>query len=142
MSRGHGCIQDYLMNMLNGAPDPLTFAEITAIAFPEGSYESDMAKIIGGANVGRIRSLRRALQRLCDDGSIKRVGTGSRGDPYHYCQHHMVMANGPHAIKIGKLLLEARCQMAHREFRAFVEQEFGMDTEQAEAFMDAAYRAR
>src|SRR5262245_48385227 len=126
MSRGYGNIQDYLMNMMDGAPDPLTFAEIVAIAYPEGSFESDMAKIVGGSRVGRIRSLRRALTRLCDEGWVKRVGTGHRGDPYRYCRHHKILMDGPHAISVGQLLLEVRCQMSHGAFRAFVEQKFGI----------------
>lgn len=46
----------------------MTFVEIMAVAFPEGSYEFDIAKVVGGSNVGRVRSLRRALQRLCQGG--------------------------------------------------------------------------
>ena len=92
MSRGHGCIQDYLMKMILRSPDPLTFAQIMAIAFPEGSYESDMAKIIGGSNVGSIRSLRRALKRLCDDGSIMIIGKGGRSDPHRYWVDPMMLA--------------------------------------------------
>jgi hypothetical protein len=92
MSRGHGCIQDYLMKMILHSSNPLTFAEIMAIAFPEGSYEADMAKICGGSNVGAIRSLRRALRRLCDDGSIMMIGKGGRADPYRYWVDPMMLA--------------------------------------------------
>jgi len=52
MSRGHGCIQDYLMKMILHSPNPLTFAEIMAIAYPEGGFEGDMAKVLGNSNVG------------------------------------------------------------------------------------------
>jgi hypothetical protein len=92
MSRGHGYIQDYLMKIILHSPDPLTFAEIMAIAFPEGSYESDVAKIIGESNVGSVRSLRRALKRLCDDGSIMMIGKGGRGDPHRYWVDPMMLA--------------------------------------------------
>jgi hypothetical protein len=78
--------------MILHSPDPLTFAEIMAIAFPKGSYESDMAKTIGGSNVGAVRSLRRALKRLCDDGSIMIVGKGGRGDPHRYWVDPMMLA--------------------------------------------------
>jgi hypothetical protein len=70
----------------------MTFAEIMAIAFPKGSYESDMAKIIGGSRVGAIRSLRRALRRLCDDGSIMIIGEGGRRDPHRYWLDPMMLA--------------------------------------------------
>ena len=92
MSRGHGALQDYLMKMILHSPDPLTFAQIMAIAFPEGTYESDMAKIIGGSRVGAIRSLRRALRRLCDDGSIMIIGNGGRSDPHRYWLDPMMLA--------------------------------------------------
>jgi hypothetical protein len=92
MSRGHGALQDYLMKMILHSPDPMTFAEIMAIAFPEGSYESDMAKTIGGSNVGAIRSLRRALRRLCDDSSIMMIGEGGRSDPHRYWVNPMLLA--------------------------------------------------
>ena len=68
MSRGLGSIQRYLMKLIWSSPDPMTFVEIMAVAFPEGSYEFDIAKVVGGSNVGRVRSLRRALQRLCHGG--------------------------------------------------------------------------
>jgi hypothetical protein len=80
------------MKTILRSPDPLTFAQIVAIAFPEGSYESDMAKIVGGSRVGAIRSLRRALQRLCDDGSIMIIGKGGRGDPHRYWVDPMMLA--------------------------------------------------
>ena len=69
MSHGPGRIQNYLMDLLLAhSPDPMTFAEILAIACPPGSFASDLAKILGGSRVGQIRSLRRALRRLCDTG--------------------------------------------------------------------------
>ena len=63
-----------------------------AIAFPKGSYEADVAKIVGGSNVGAIRSLRRALKRLCDDGSIMIIGKGGRSDPHRYWVDPMALA--------------------------------------------------
>jgi hypothetical protein len=80
------------MKMILHSSDPLTFAEIMAVAFPEGSYESDMAKTIGGSNVGSVRSLRRALKRLCDDGSIMIIGKGGRSDPHRYWVDPIMLA--------------------------------------------------
>jgi hypothetical protein len=76
VSRGRGRIQSYLADLILAAPEPMTFAEILAVAYPEGSHEFDIAKVVGGSNIGRVRSLRRALQRLCQDGTI--VVTGER----------------------------------------------------------------
>jgi hypothetical protein len=92
MSRGHGVIQRYLMDLILQSPDPMTFAQIMAIAFPAGSYEIDIAKICGGSNVGRVRSLRRALKRLCDERSIMIIGKGGRGDPHRYWLNPMMLA--------------------------------------------------
>ena len=49
MSRGLGSIQRYLMKLIWSSPD---LVEIMAVAFPEGSYEFDIAKVVGGSNVG------------------------------------------------------------------------------------------
>ena len=92
MSTGHGVAQRYLMKMIVRSSDPMTFAQIMAIAYPEGSFESDMAKIIGGSRVGGIRSLRQALKRLCDEGWIMIIGKGGRGDPHRYWVDPMMLA--------------------------------------------------
>jgi hypothetical protein len=92
MSRGHGVVQDYLMKLILQSPDPMTFAQIMTIAFPDGSFESDMAMARGGSKVGRVRSLRRALRRLCQDGVIMMIGDGGRGDPYRYWLNPMMVA--------------------------------------------------
>jgi len=86
MSRGHGALQHNLANLILQSPDPMTFAEIAAVAFPPGSYEADISR------VGRVRSLRRALRRLCDDGTIMKIGDGGRGDPYRYWLNPMMVA--------------------------------------------------
>jgi len=65
VSRGLGSIQRYLMKLIWSSPD---LVEIMAVAFPEGSYEFDIAKVVSGSNVGRVRSRRRELQRLCQGG--------------------------------------------------------------------------
>jgi hypothetical protein len=90
VSRGHGAIQQYLDRLLMAAPKPLTFAEIVAIAYPEGGFEGDMAKVLGSSNVGAVRSLRRALKRLADDGMIIRSGGGRRGNPHRYWRNLMI----------------------------------------------------
>ncbi len=108
MSRGPGKIQDYLINLLAHSPDPMTFAQIMAIAYPEGSFESDMAKALGGSRVGRVRSLRRALRALCDTGEITMVGEGSRREPRRYWFNTVSdrdVAAFPNAAHLGGLLL-------------------------------------
>jgi hypothetical protein len=60
-------------------------AVAVARAFPKGSYEADMAKVLGGSSVARVRSLRRALRNLCDSSVLLAVGTGGRRDPHRYC---------------------------------------------------------
>ncbi len=141
MSRGPGKIQNYLTDLLLGhSPDAMTFAEIMAIAFPEGSFESDMAKALGGSKVGRVRSLRRALRRLCDTGDVMMFGEGSRRDPHRYWLDPIVADDYPNAAHLGELLLEARGQMAHKEFCGWINREFKMSPERAEQFIDIAYR--
>jgi hypothetical protein len=88
MSQGFGIIQRWLLGCIGAKP--MTFEQILAIAFPEGSYESDMAKALGGTNVGRVRSLRRALRKLCDVGIIQI--TGRR--PAHYRLHPQFVEQG------------------------------------------------
>jgi hypothetical protein len=78
MSRGFGKIEMWLLGCIG--TEPMTFKQIFAIAYPVGTYEGDLAAAIGGSNVGGIRSLRRALGRLVDQGVIQ--GMGRR--PLHY----------------------------------------------------------
>jgi hypothetical protein len=75
-------MQRYLLDVIGQSDKPMTFAEIAALAFPEGSYEADMAKVLGSSNVARVRSLRRALRNLCDSSVLLAVGTGGRRDPH------------------------------------------------------------
>ncbi len=142
MSRGPGKIQNYLMDLLSVSPDPMTFAEIMTIAYPEGSFESDMAKALGGSRVGRVRSLRRALRRLCDTGDVMMLGEGRQRDLHRYWLNPMLGDNAPNASHLGELLLEARCQLTHKEFCGWIKREFKMSPERAEQFIDIAYRAR
>jgi hypothetical protein len=41
MSRGPGSVQRYLFSLLHRSDKPLTFADISARAFPEGSYDGE-----------------------------------------------------------------------------------------------------
>jgi hypothetical protein len=101
------------------------------------------AKALGGSKIGRVRSLRRALRRLCDTGDVMMLGKGSLRDPCRYWLiNPMVGGNAPNASHLGELLLEARCQMTHKEFCGWIKSEFKMSPEQAEQFIDIAYRAR
>ena len=56
MSRGLGSIQRYLMKLIWSSPDPMTFVEIMAVAFPEGSYEFDIAKVVSSADMGDLNA--------------------------------------------------------------------------------------
>jgi len=69
MSEGLGRIERWLLWIIGTAP--MSFDEILARTYPPGSFEYDAAKEIGGSQVGRVRSLRRALGRLCDLGIIQ-----------------------------------------------------------------------
>jgi hypothetical protein len=85
MSRGLGYVQRYVFILLMNAKKPMTFAEILAQAYPDGSFESDMAKVLGNSNVGRVRSLRRALHKGVKDEVIMTIGKGGRAEPHRYC---------------------------------------------------------
>jgi hypothetical protein len=78
-------MRQYLLGVIGQSDKPMTFAEIAARAFPEGSFEADMTKLLGASNVARVRSLRRALHKLCDRNVLLAVGQGGRGDPHRYC---------------------------------------------------------
>jgi hypothetical protein len=92
MSRGPGYMQQYLLGVIGQSDKPMTFAEIAARAFPEGSFEADMTKVLGASNVARVRSLRRALRKLCDGNVLLAVGQGGRHDPHRYCFDPLFMA--------------------------------------------------
>jgi hypothetical protein len=92
MSRGPGTVQRYLAELICGSDKPMTFADILACAYPEGSYEGDMAKELGQVNVGRVRSLRRALKSLVDDEFLIAIGEGGRGDPKRFWINPMLIA--------------------------------------------------
>jgi|SRR6516225_5821918 hypothetical protein len=72
MSRGFGRLQYWLLGCIGN--EPMTFEQILAQAYPEGSFEGDMAKVLGSSNVSPTRSLRRALGKLCDAGVIQIMG--------------------------------------------------------------------
>jgi hypothetical protein len=78
-------MQRYLWGVIGQSDRAMTFAEIAARAFPEGSFEADMARALGGSNVARVRSLRRALRKLCNDGVLLAIGEGGRHEPHRYC---------------------------------------------------------
>ena len=138
--------------------EAMTFKQILDIAFPEGTFDGDMARILGASNVSRPRSLRRALFRLCEKGVLKKIGIKT---PYSYQLmpfFHEAEFNPPliglfyqcaaedrterHA-SIGAMLLEARPQFASDDdFRDWLQREFGMTLRQANERMDAARRKK
>jgi hypothetical protein len=136
---------------------PMTFAEILACAYPPGSFNGDMAKVLGGANVGAVRSLRRALQKMVKDGTLTALGEGGPAAPHRYYIDAILLAMitkdkaeyeemtrclRPDPAHTGELLLEARGQMTDKEFYDWIKSEFKMTPEQAEQFIDAAHQAR
>jgi hypothetical protein len=48
----------------------------------------------------------------------------------------------PHLASVGEMLLEARCQLTHKEFRDWIGRNFKMSMRQAEDCIDQAYAAR
>src|SRR5215831_3805206 len=72
MSRGFGLLQRWLLGCIGA--EPMTFEQILARAYPEGSFEGDMAQVLGSSNVSPARSLRRALSKLCDLRIIQVLG--------------------------------------------------------------------
>jgi hypothetical protein len=157
MSRGPGYIQRNIFRLLMQTKKPMTFAEILAHAYPPGSFESDMAKALGGSNVGGVRSLRRALHKMVKDGTLTALRKGGRAAPHRYYIDDMLLAmvakdkaeyeemtrwSRPDPAHTGELLLEARGQMADKEFCDWIKQEFKMSLEQAEQFIETARQTR
>jgi hypothetical protein len=155
MSRGPGDVQRYLFSLLMQTKKPMTFAEILARAYPPGTFNGDMAKVLGGANVGGVRSLRRALYKMVKDGTLTAFGKGGRADPHRYYidaimlgmitkdkaeYEEMTRWLRPDPAHTGKLLLEARGQMTDKEFYDWIKK-FKMTPEQADQFI-AAHQAR
>jgi hypothetical protein len=156
MSRGPGYVQRYIFGLLMQNKKPMTFAEILARAYPPGSFNGDMAKALGGANVGGVRSLRRALQKMIKDGTLIALGEGGRAAPHRYYIDDMLLAmmvkdeaeyeemtrwSRPDPAHAGELLLEARGQMTDQEFYDWIKQKFNRSPEWAEQFIDAARQA-
>jgi hypothetical protein len=155
MSRGPGYIQRNIFELLMQTKRPMTFAEILACAYPLGSFEGDMAATLGGANVGAVRSLRRALHKMVKDGILTALGEGGRADPHRYYidavflamttkdkAEYEEMTRCLRPAHAGELLLEARGQMTDKEFNDWIKDKFKMSPEQAEQFIDAAHQAR
>jgi hypothetical protein len=157
MSRGPGYVQRYIFGLLMQNKKPMTFAEILARAYPPGSFEGDMAKEFGGANVGGVRSLRRALHKGIKDGALVAFGKGGRADPHRYYIDEIALAmmakdeaeyeemtrwSQPDPAPIGELLLEARSQMTDEEFYDWVKAKFEKSPERAEQCIEAARQAR
>jgi hypothetical protein len=92
MSRGPGYVQRYLTGLVLGSDKPMTFADILACAFAEGSYEADMIKELGKGKVAIVRSFRRALKKLVDDNTLIAIGEGGPGDPKRYWRNPMLLA--------------------------------------------------
>jgi hypothetical protein len=141
MSRGPGRLQRAIFETMRRHGKPMTFADIQNIAFPEGTFEGEMARALGASNVGVIRSMRRSIQKMVEQEVLVSAGNGRRGDAWRYSIHPIIAAMCRGDASTGKLLLEARPQIAtDNEWRDWIKQ-FGMTVEDAERYMDAARRA-
>jgi hypothetical protein len=141
MSRGPGRLQRAIFETIRKHGKPMTFAEIQNMAFPEGTYDGDMARALGASNVGVIRSMRRAIQKMVEQEVLVAAGNGGRGDARRYSIHPIIAAMCRGDASTGKLLLEVRPQIATGdEWRDWIKQ-FGMTVEDAERCIDAARRA-
>jgi hypothetical protein len=96
VSRGFGFTQRWLLGCIGD--EPMTFKEILARAYPAVTYEGDMAGAIGVFKVGGVRSLRRALGKLCDLGVIQIAGRR----PHHYrlSPHFAALEHNAEAITL------------------------------------------
>jgi hypothetical protein len=81
MSGGFGLLQRWLLEFIG--LEPVSFEQILAQAYPKGSLEGGMAKVLESSNISPTRSLYRALRKLVDLGVIQIVGR----HPYHYRLH-------------------------------------------------------
>jgi hypothetical protein len=79
------------MQTLRHAGKPMTFAEIFALAYPEGSFEADMIKALGPSKVSGVRSLRRAVHKMVEDQVLIALGNGGPSEPYRYFFHPMLI---------------------------------------------------
>lgn len=145
-------METYLLGLIGR--EPMTFKQILDIACPEGTFDGDMARELGASNVGITRSLRRALFTLCKKGVFKKIGIKA---PYNYQLSQVYLREGdgvefnPKLIgliyrcvqgdrleRVGKLLLEARPQIATDEaWRDYIKQ-IGMTEYEARRAMDMA----
>src|SRR5262249_14951208 len=139
MSRGPGKLQQAVFGTIAKHGEPMTFAELRDLAFPQGTYVRDMARILGPSNVGRVRSLRRAIQGMVKSETLVTSGRGGRADPHRYFIHPFLAAlcgiSSKADANLGKLLLEARPQIPDGEWRQWLTQ-FGIDEARAERCMN------
>jgi hypothetical protein len=90
MSRGFGIMENYLLGVVGR--EPMTFEQILNIAFPEGTFDGDMARTLGASQVAGPRSMRRALFRLCDNGILQKLGIKT---PHSYRLSPIYLREGP-----------------------------------------------
>ena len=96
MSVGLGRIEHWPLYAIG--TEPMTFEQILARTYPPGSFEYDVAKEISGSQVGRVRSLRRALGRLCDLGIIQILDR--RPNRYRLHPFFTRYEHNPHLIRL------------------------------------------
>jgi len=82
MSRGPGRLQRAIFSILRHNLKPMTFTEIMGPPPEHGC----------GFHPYFIRSVRRALRRMVDDGDVMAIGAGGPRDPHRYCVHPFVVA--------------------------------------------------
>jgi hypothetical protein len=102
MSRGFGLLQQWLLEFIG--LEPVSFEQILAQAYPKGSLEGGMAKVLESSNISPTDSLYRALRKLVGLGVIQTVGRY----PYHYRLHPFFKGceHNPRSIAILCRILE------------------------------------
>ena len=88
MSRGPGWLQHALFNLIRGSDKPVTFAEMRAHILQDLGVNDPDTKLKSSFE----RSVRRALQRLTEDGTLMALGEGGPSDARRYCLDPMMVA--------------------------------------------------
>jgi hypothetical protein len=102
MSQSFGLSQRWLLEFIG--LEPVSLKQILAQAYPKGSLEGDMAKVLESSNISPTRSLHRALRKLVELGVIQIIGR----HPHHYRLHPFFKGceHNPRSIAILCRILE------------------------------------
>jgi len=84
MSRGPGKLQRALWELILEHGKPITFAEIRVGLLQEMGDDYRLRPSV-------VRSLRRALHRMAEDGELMAIDDGGRAEPYRYFIHPLII---------------------------------------------------